>query len=779
MKNLQFFRSGISLMLVGLAALWAGGCSDNDGPDYPAPVLTLNEATNITRITATVTGRLDGNVESVTSCGFMYSTAESDMFVSSGSDAHFCELKPTAGTVEATFTGLEAGATYYYCLYAIAGRTTVKSEVKQFVTTESSLPMLDDVVLLAANENAIRVQSKILDAGTASQELPLIGFEYKLVNETGYVARYIKAFDPESHNTFTLTLDGLKPGSTYCIRATASNTAKGVGYSDTIQVKTATMNAPVVVTHDPAEGGIGMNWIEMSGEVENPGTSEVVEYGFCWSDRHAAPEVEDNHVETTPAEGQAFAATISGLKSNTTYYLRAYAANGTGEGKRYGYGKTVEVTTDGFRTPVFAEAVTVSDLTTSSARVGYTITDAGNGTITEKGFCYSSTTPAPTLNDQVVKVNNGGMSFTALLQDLNADTDYYVRAYAKSRIETEEAVTYSEPVILHTLNYDEPGFSALNATDITDHTARLSAELQAGTATVVEKGFCWGISTNPTIENGDSHVTVSGNVLETTLTELKNNTIYYYRAYAICRQGGNEPKTFYSDFRSFTTASMVMPVLDAPEAYPVTAYAATLNSSITNYNETVTEIGFCWSKTKTLPKLEDCEGSGVATFDFDNLFSYKLEGLTPNTRYYVSAYAKVTVDGETSVIYASSSFETNPLRAPVIDPIDLEENLGTSIRVSAEVDDIGDAPVTDQGFCYTTNPNTDISAWTRIQGTVTNTWNDGAFEFKATITGTTPGTTYYIRAYATNEWGIGYTSVKSVVTATTPGKGDNESPDNF
>lgn len=773
MKHFSLFRSGIVLMLLGLTLPGASGCSDDDGPDNPAPKLTLNEATNITRITATVTGRIDGNAETITACGFMYSTAESDMFVAAASDAHRYELTPSTGTVEATLTGLTAGATYYYCLYAIAGRTTVKSEIKKFVTADSSLPMLADVSVVSVGENEIRVQSRVLDAGSADQELPLIGFEYKLINETAYVAKYIKAFDEGSFNTFTLTLDGLKPGSTYCIRSTASNTAKGVGYSDTIQVQTATMQAPVVVTHEA--GSVGMNWVEVSGEIENPGTSAVVEQGFCWSSLNDAPEVDDNHLEVTEADGQTFTATVTDLKPNTTYYLRAYAANGTGESKRYGYGKTIEFTTDGFRAPVFASPITVSDLTVSSARVSCSIEDAGNGTITERGFCYSNSNPAPSLNDRTVQVTSGGLSYSTQLQDLETATTYYVRAYAKSQMGQEEAVSYSEPLIFSTLGYDEPGFSSLNATDITDHTARLSAEFYAGTGTVIEKGFCWSTSANPTLENGDSSVTVSGSTMETTLTGLNPQTTYYYRAYATYQAGSSEPKTIYSDYRSFVTESVTMPILDKPEAYPVTAYTATVYSGFTNYSDAVTEFGFCWSKSVQLPKLEDCDESVAIANQEDYGFKYQMEGLTPNTHYYISAYAKVLVNGETTVIYASSSFDTNGLQVPILDIVSVEENLGTSLTVYSYVDEEGDEEVTEVGFCYTLDPNADLATCPKV----VTTYNGSRSPFSATITGTTPGQTYYIYGYAVSKAGTGYSYRPCVVTTkAVPGKGDNESPDN-
>ena len=72
----------------------------------------------------------------------------------------------------------------------------------------------------------------------------------------------------------------------------------------------------------------------------------------------------------------------------------------------------------------------VSEITTSSAVAGGTITDAGTPAYSERGVCYA-TTENPTVNNTKIVVDGTGTdSFKANLNGLTANTTYYVRAYA-------------------------------------------------------------------------------------------------------------------------------------------------------------------------------------------------------------------------------------------------------------------------------------------------------------------------------------------------------------
>jgi hypothetical protein len=71
----------------------------------------------------------------------------------------------------------------------------------------------------------------------------------------------------------------------------------------------------------------------------------------------------------------------------------------------------------------------ISDVTYTSASVnGAVINDMGKQ-VSERGFCYS-TSPDPTLDDEVVKSGGGTGKFDASISNLMIDTTYYVKAFA-------------------------------------------------------------------------------------------------------------------------------------------------------------------------------------------------------------------------------------------------------------------------------------------------------------------------------------------------------------
>jgi hypothetical protein len=82
----------------------------------------------------------------------------------------------------------------------------------------------------------------------------------------------------------------------------------------------------------------------------------------------------------------------------------------------------------------------------------------------------------------------------------------------------------------------------------------------------------------------------------------------------------------------------------------------------------------------------------------------------------------------------------------------------TSAAVSGSVDNNGGLALTARGFCWSTSPNPTISDDV-IQDDTTDMGN-----FNAVITGLTPDTRYYVRAYATNSWGTAYSDELSFVT---------------
>lgn len=192
---------------------------------------------------------------------------------------------------------------------------------------------------------------------------------------------------------------------------------------------------PVVTTGEVS--AITNTTATCGGTVSNNGASVTVR-GVCYNTT-GRPNINDPH--TTDGSGSGdFRSYLTGLQSNTTYYVRAYAGNGDG----ISYGDEVSfTTTNGGENPGNPDVpftITtqeVTDITYNSARCSVIFT-GNTENITEYGVSYN-TTGSPNTNDYH-GIPDGGYNFN--LANLQPNTTYYVRAYAISN----NYVTYGNEI---------------------------------------------------------------------------------------------------------------------------------------------------------------------------------------------------------------------------------------------------------------------------------------------------------------------------------------------
>ena len=102
----------------------------------------------------------------------------------------------------------------------------------------------------------------------------------------------------------------------------------------------------------------------------------------------------------------------------------------------------------------------VSEITINSAVCGGEVTSDGNGMISARGVCWS-TSQNPTIEDSKTTDGSGVGSFTSNLSNLVSQTTYYVRAYATNEVGT----SYGEEMSFTTL---KPTTGASNGHDWVD-----------------------------------------------------------------------------------------------------------------------------------------------------------------------------------------------------------------------------------------------------------------------------------------------------------------------
>lgn len=159
-------------------------------------------------------------------------------------------------------------------------------------------------------------------------------------------------------------------------------------------------------------------------EVNDDGRGEVTERGVVYATA-ANPTVEtgDKVVDDEAGLG-VFEGVLEELLGNTAYFVRAYAINKGG----VGYGEDKEFTTEILWAEVETGDVTAINKTTATLN-GATPYDGG-AEITARGFVWGLS-DAPGLNDNLVDMMDAeGDAFSFVLEELDLNTVYYVRAFA-------------------------------------------------------------------------------------------------------------------------------------------------------------------------------------------------------------------------------------------------------------------------------------------------------------------------------------------------------------
>ena len=216
--------------------------------------------------------------------------------------------------------------------------------------------------------------------------------------------------------------------------------------------------------------------------------------------------------------------------------------------------------------------------------------------------------------------------------------------------------------------------------------------------------------------------------------------MYYVRAYVT-----NTAGTTYGTEVSFTTDPEA-PTVTTQDVSSIGMTTATGNGNVTDLGApNPTQHGICWSTSENPTIAGDKTTEGVVSAT--GAFTSSITGLSPNTMYYVRAYATNTAD----ISYGNQvSFTSAPAPATVttqaVNPVGQ-----TTATGNGNVTDLGDPNPHQHGVCW------------NMGGTPTladSKTEDGAASvigaFTSSITGLNPNTMYYVRAYATNTAGTSY-----------------------
>jgi len=497
------------------------------------PTLTTNAVTTFTSTTATLGGTItNAGTPAYTERGVCYATTQNPTTANNKTPVTDSENSNFSTGV----TGLTPSTTYYVKAYAIHTDGTVYGNEVSFTTSAPSgtLPTLTTNAITAFTATSATLGGNITNAGTPEYyERGVVFFTSQ--NPTTEHNKTVIAEGSLTGN-FSTEVNELMPNTQYYVRAYAINTA-GTAYGNERSFTTSG-SMPALTTLEAT--GITATGATLGGNITDTGAPPYSEKGVCYSTSEN-PTIDHNKTLALGTGTGNFSIPVSALSPKTTYYVRAYAINLEG----VVYGEQVS-----FTTSIILPSITTCDITnitTTGATLCINITNSGTPAYSEAGVCYSTTPNPETSNNKAQISGSGTGSFNPVVSGLDANTTYYVRAYAIHPEGTEYGaqVSFTTSKILPTLTTN-------SATNISYRTATLGGNITfAGAPVYTERGVCYATSQNPTIANNKTIVpgTGTGN-FSTDVSNLISNTTYYVQAYAI-----QSEVTVYGAQVSFTTNS--------------------------------------------------------------------------------------------------------------------------------------------------------------------------------------------------------------------------------
>ncbi|OFY40990.1 MAG: hypothetical protein A2X18_02800 [Bacteroidetes bacterium GWF2_40_14] len=310
---------------------------------------------------------------------------------------------------------------------------------------------------------------------------------------------------------------------------------------------------------------------------------------------------------------------------------------------------------------------TLTNITSTTASGGGSITNDGGAAISARGVCWS-TNQNPTINDNITTDGAGIGSFISSITGLTPGTTYYVRAYATNSVGT----AYGDQVISTTIA-TLPTLTTTAVTAITDATASSGGHITFdGGSSVTARGVCWSTSQSPTINDNKTINGMGSSSFISSISGLSPGTTYYIRAYATNSMG-----TGYGNQLSATTLA-VAPTITTLTVSPTTETSATGGGNITSDGGSpVTSRGICWSTNQTPTILNNRILNGTGTGSFTSV----LTGLTTNTVYYVRSFATNAI----GTSYGSEASVVLYLNVPGPNVTDVDGNLYHSVKIGAQI----------------------------------------------------------------------------------------------
>jgi uncharacterized protein (TIGR02145 family) len=511
-ENIQ---TGMSVRLV----------KDNNTIETASTTPTLSVTTTATSITSN-SAILGGNITDegatqVSARGLEYGTT-------TGSSTFNVTIGSGAGTFTSTITGLTQGATYFVRSFATNVQGTSYGTETSFTTQTTP------TVSVTATPTSITTTSAIgggTISSTGGATITTSGLVWG-ASTNPEITLTTKTTDGTASGTFTSSITGLSQGTTYYVRAYATNYL-GTSYGPNIiftTITTPTVSATATVTSITGTTATG------GGTITSDGGSSVTSRGVVWGTSSGS----STFSSTSGSGNGQYISNLSGLSIATNYFVRAFATNIAGTV----YGPEVQFTT--LNIPTISSTTVPSSITGSSAISGGTITSDGGAIVSSRGLVWGTTSGSSTFS---VTTGSGTGTYTSSLTGLARSTNYFIRAFATNIAGT----VYGPEISFATSGVEAPVLANTSAASrIGPNTASVGVTISSdGGGSIISSGVCWNTAGTPS--TADSKTTDgSGTTFSSSMTGLSENTTYYVRSYAT-----NSAGTSYGSQISFSTYGTV------------------------------------------------------------------------------------------------------------------------------------------------------------------------------------------------------------------------------
>ncbi len=737
------------------------------------PYVTTLPATDVLEDRATLHGTISYIGSEVTvSCEFIYSDTDSTCFTASDVNAG-----TTSGDFSVVLTGLRPNTTYYCRAEVSNDEGGIMGNVVSFTTQRSTTGQLSghtwvDLGLPSGTRWATtnvgaenpedygdyyawgETEPHYSDGGTTDNPTWLNGYE------AGYewtTYRYCNG----SESTLTK----------YCNDESYGNE----GFTDTL----TTLES----TDDAATANWGAGWRmptqEELQELDDNCIREWTEQNGVSGYLFTGP---NGNSIFLPAAGYRYGSSLENVGSFGNYWsssLGSYGPNGAwyfyfySEGFNMGYydrggGHTVRAVCDTtIHSTSYAPSVTTqsaTEISSTSATLHATITFDGGADITSRGFMYG--TDSDNLTESVQSTDET-TDFAYTLTGLTPNTTYHYKAFATN----SEGTGYGEVMSFTTSQATSGDLHGHTWVDLGLPSGLLWATTNVGAENPEDYGdyYAWG----------ETQLYYSVNGTDTTWLDGYEDG-YVWANYRYCN-GDEYELTKYCNVALYGNDNFT----DTLTILQATDDAATANwgtgwrmPTETESRELKENCDTAWTIRNNVAGMLFTSRSNGNSIFMPAAGIHNNEGLSETARYgnYLSSSLDTDRPSSVSGLYFSSTscgmFGTNRCYGRSVRPVCSPSSLisseptittssvtnitSTSATLHATITFDGGADITSRGFIYGTDADNLAEI---VQST------DVTTDFAYTLTGLTPNTTYYYKAFATNSEGTGYGEIMSFTTS--------------